>query len=167
MTTPDEQAAEARLRSELAALRELPMPPDVAERIERAVARPTPRKRRPRLLIPLCAAATLVALVFGPTAAGPDTPRPAGRDDELRSTGAVAFGRHGAGPLADPVRRRECLAAVGVPEPGAALLGGVPYTVDGTPGRLLVLGTAVTGRYRLVVVDDACGRLLAHALAGR
>ncbi|MDQ4118525.1 MAG: hypothetical protein M3235_16410, partial [Actinomycetota bacterium] len=87
--------------------------------------------------------------------------------DDLSATGAVAFGRDGAGPLADPARRRDCLAAVGVPEPDAALLGGVPYTVDGTPGTLLVLGTAVTGRYRLVVVDAGCARVVAHAVAGR
>ncbi len=166
MTTADDRAAEDRLRSELAGLRALPMPPDVAERIGLALAEvPGPRRRR-RLAIPLCAAASLVALVVG-LSLGPDTPRPVSRDDDLRSTGAVALGQDGAGPLADPARRRACLTTAGAPEPDAALLGGVPHTVDGAPGTLLVLGTAVTGRYRLVVVDTGCHRVLAESLAGR
>lgn len=167
MTTSDERAAEERLRGELAALRELPMPPAVAERIGLALAEEPRTRRRRRRTLPLCAAASLAALVVGLSLAGADAPRPVGRDDDLRSTGAVAFGRDGAGALVDPARRRACLTAAGVAEPGAALLGGVPYAVDGTPGTLLVLGTAVTGRYRLVVVDAGCGRVLAESLAGR
>lgn len=167
MTTSDERAAEERLRAELASLRALPMPADVAERIGHALAE-VPRARRPRRRTsPLWAAASLVALVVGLSLPGADAPRPVGRDDDLRAAGAVAFGRDGAGALADPARRRACLAAAGAAEPAAALLGGVPYAVDGRPGTLLVLGTAVTGRYRLVVVDAGCGRVLAESVAGR
>ncbi|TCK27671.1 hypothetical protein [Pseudonocardia endophytica] len=199
MTTPED-----RLRSELAALADVPMPPDVADRVERATVRElrsaggsvraelsagpdaatrvpvlpggavgdagaTPsRPRRPRrAALPAAAAVVALAVVAGVAAGGTDPPHTVGREDDLRSTGAVAFGRAGAGDLADPDRRSACLTTAGVPEPDAALLGGVPYTVDGTPGTLLVLGTAVTGRYRLVVVDPACARVLAEATTGR
>ena len=171
MTAPDEQAAESRLRAELAALPELPMPPDVADRITLALSAPpagTPRIRRrtgPR--VALGAAASLAALVLGLSLTGPGRPLPVNRDDDLRSTGHTAFGQDGAGMLADPARRRDCLATAGVPEPDAVLLGGVPYSVDGTPGTLLVLGTDVTGRYRMVVVDAGCRRVLAGAVTGR
>lgn len=171
MTTPDERA-EDRMRAELAALPELTMPPDVADRIALALAQEPSAAQRPArwrraARVALCVAAGLVALVVGLSVAGPDGPRPVSHDDGLRATGAVAFGRDGAGPLADPVRRRACLAGARAPEPDAALLGGVPYAVDGTPGTLLVLGTAVTGRYRLVVVDAGCGRVLAESVIGR
>jgi hypothetical protein len=167
VSTPDD-----RVRAELAALPEVPMPPDVADRIALALAdaddgRVRARRRRARVATPLCAAAALVALVVGLSVSGPATPRSVSRDDDLRSTGADAFGRDGAGALADPDVRRACLAGAGVPEPGAALLGGMPYSVDGTPGTLLVLGTGVIGRYRLVVVDTGCARVLAESLAGR
>lgn len=212
--TPGARTARAveRVRAELAALPEIPMPPDVAERIGRAITdagreqtaitrgsvahgpvtpdrhfsdrsrrhgpRPSDGSRRrrgsrpsrdrlPRRAALVCVAASLVALVAGLTDVRPDAPRPVGRADDLRSAGAVAFGRDGAGVLADPARRRACLTSAGVPEPGAALLGGLPYAVDGTPATLLVLGTDVTGRYRAVVVDTGCRRVLAESVLGR
>ncbi len=179
---PRTAAAVDRVRAELAALPEAPMPPDVADRIARTLggtgasadASPAriPRRSRvaTRAAVVACAAASLIAAIVALPGAGSTDPTPAGSEDELRSAGAVTFGQEGAGALADPVRRRDCLAATGVPEPGAALLGGRPYAVDGTPGTLLVLGTAVTGRYRLVVVDAGCGptggRVLAEAVVG-
>lgn len=160
------------VRAQLAALPEIPMPPDVADRIgaaldgERGRSHPA-RRRAVRRIVPLtCAASVLTALVVTLTFSGP-APQPVGREDDLRSAGTVAFGRDGAGTLADPVRRTDCLTAAGVPDPGAALLGGAPHAVDGTPGTLLLLGTDVTGRYRVVVVDAGCSRVLAQAVVGR
>jgi hypothetical protein len=172
VTTPED-----RLRSELAGLADLPMPADVADRIEHATTRELlssggivplrARWRRVRAAVPIAAAAVAVVLAGAVADDGADTPRTVAQGDDLRATGAVAFGRDGAGALADPAARRACLTGVGVPEPGAALLGGMPYAVDGTPGTLLVLGTGETGRYRLVVVDPACARVLAQAVTGR
>lgn len=187
----------ARLRAALADLDPAPMPADVAARIGATLAeaqrapephtepglrsgtgrlgrRPSSGSRRGaarRLRVALSAglaAAALVAVFSASPSAGP---RPVGEESELQAAGVSAVGTREAGPLTDPALRTACLAAAGVPEPGATLLGGRPYVVDGRPGTLLVLGTEVRGRFRLLVVEQGCGpaggRVLAGATAGR
>lgn len=184
MSRPERDVTE-RVRAELAALAGPPMPPSVAARVGAALTeaqrpargrrtRPTaaiPRRARPALLAGLAAASVAAVTAVAVAASVPAGPRAASEDSELQAAGASAIGARDAGPLEDPARRRACLSAADVPDPGATLLGGRPHAVHGEPGILLVLGTPVRGRFRLVVVDPACGpaggRLLAGATVGR
>ncbi|MDN5919590.1 MAG: hypothetical protein L0I76_31580 [Pseudonocardia sp.] len=170
----------ARMRAELAALGAPAMPADVTARIGAALAAAEVRTaRRPARAVPgrgavlagLVAAAVVAVTAFAVTVGAPAAPRVAGEETDLQAAGAGALGERGAGPLADPLRRRACLTAAGVPGTTAPLIGARPYAVRGEPGTLLVLGTGVRGRFRLVVVDPACGagtgRLLASTTVGR
>lgn len=197
-TPPPRGSAPEDLAAQLAALGAPPMPADVTARIGAVLAeemrhgpppvrglrdaseaacappppdRPVAGRRRAAVLAGLVAAAVVTVAALVVHAGAPPAPRAVGEESDLHSAGAGAVGERGAGPLADPARRRACLAAAGVPGPEATLLGGRPYAVAGQPGILLVLGTGVRGRFRLVVVDPACGaggaRLLASTTVGR
>ena len=136
---------------------------------ERVNGRRYTRVRRavPAGLVAACVAAIAAAAVLASVPSGPE---PANDESDLWSAGAQALGALDVGPLGEPARRRACLAAVGAGDPDATLLGGRPQTVRGTPGTLLVLGTEVRGRFRLVVVTPDCGprggRLLATTTIG-
>lgn len=124
---------------------------------------------------PLAAAAALAALLAGAVLFG----RPAAPDSvrlsrvDLAAVGTAAVGVTDVGELIDPTRRAACLRAaapIGLP-PDAPLLGGRHVLLDGRPGILLVLPGGELGRFRLVVVDPACGpdggSLLAETTVGR
>ncbi|MET0188645.1 MAG: hypothetical protein ABW212_06580, partial [Pseudonocardia sediminis] len=136
---------------------------------EGTAGRRAPGRPRSAVLAGLVAATVAGVAAVAVTIGAPSSPHVVSEESDLRAAGAGAVGEQGAGPLADPARRRACLTSAGVPDPGAALLGGRPYAVRGEPGTLLVLGTGVRGRFRLLVVDcDAGrGRLLASTTAGR
>jgi hypothetical protein len=67
------------------------------------------------------------------------------------------------GPLADPARRAACLARSDAPDDVA---GGRTVRYEGEPGVLLVLSTGTLGRFRVLVVDDACSAVLADTVLG-
>ncbi|MFP5069285.1 hypothetical protein ACLFMI_06420 [Pseudonocardia nantongensis] len=168
------------VRAALAALGPARMPDDVAARIRarltdeigagpppdplpatgpaRARRRPGRPVRAGLSLLATAAAAVLVAvpLTGGDRASDPVPVRTTGPlADELRA--AAGDAGEPAGPLADPVRRHACLTAAGVTDPGAPLVAGRRHPVAGRPGVLLVLGTPVAGRFRIVVVNPECG----------
>lgn len=156
--------------------------------------RPSRPSRRPRALVAALAAVVLTGLAGGVAAltAGPPTvsaPAPptvqavspssppadlpvVHRDDLPSALRAGLGGRADAagGPLADPVRLTECLAAHGVP-PGVRPAGVRRVLVDGTPRVLMVLPTGVAARFRVLVVGDGCSAAtpltLADAVVGR
>lgn len=140
----------------------------------RGARRPGRRKRardHRAVVAGLVAAAVVAVTAVVVTVGAGAAPRVANEESDLRDAGAGTVGRQGAGALTDPVRRRACLVAAGVPGPESSLLGGRPYAVRGDDGLLLVLGDGVRGRFRLVVVDPGCGpaggRLLAATTVGR
>ncbi len=162
-------------RAELAALPAPALPPAVAQRWSDAleaertapprhapvprhrpvIARPVPVARRP--LVALLAAAVIVgALTVGGLFGGRD-----GRLDVTRvGLAAVArstIGQTDLGPLTDPARRGACLRTAGHPD--AEVLGGLQVRFDGVPGVLLVLPTGDLGRFRVLIVDEACRTL--------
>lgn len=180
-------AALAATRAQLATQPPLTVPPEVAARwtarltpdgggaadLETARQhgryRHRPIRRRPGRAGRAVAAAALVAVLAGVLPTRPDPPGP----DVVRLTridlatvGTSAIGVLDLGELADTRRRAACLQAVGTPT-AAAVLGGRRVLMDGAPGTLLVLGTGVLGRFRIVVVSPSCGTLLAEATVGR
>jgi hypothetical protein len=124
-----------------------------------AVVRPFRR----RALAALVAAAAVVALVAGGVAltAGPE--RTALGRVELVAVARSTIGMDDLGPLADPARRAACLARLGAPDDVA---GGRTVRYEDVPGVLLVLTTGTLGRFRVLVVDDACSAVLADAVVG-
>ena len=102
----------------------------------------------------------------------PEPTAPAVARMDLAAFGRATLGVDDLGPLDDPIRREGCLRAVaptGV-RPDDRVLGGRQVVLDGRPGVLLVLATGVLGRFRLVVVDPACGpdggALMAEVVVG-
>lgn len=141
-------------------------PVPAASRSGRAGTRPPHRAARRRVLSALVAAAAAAALVAGLVVRSDDR-LPVTRI-ELAALARSTVGLDDLGELADPDRRAGCLAAVG--EPGAPVVGGRRVSLDGDPGVLLVLTTGVLGRFRVLVVDAACGpaggSLLAERIVG-
>ncbi len=156
----------AATRADLAGLTPPPVPPPVAARWSAALAdldppAPAVPARRRRLL--LAAAALLVALVGAGVVAvtGALDPRTtvAVTGVDLGAVGRGAIGQRDFGPV-EPVG---CLAGLGVP---GGVAGGRTVRFEGTPGVLLVVTPGERGRFRVVVVDEACSRLLADTLVG-
>lgn len=182
-------AALSITRAELAGLRDPDVPPDVAARWASALAAVAreqkasaaaqpPRwfRRVPRpLWFAVAAAAVVVSCVLIPTAlrsghaADPGAVLAIAHID-LADAGRAAVGEADFGALADPQRRAECLQAVGV-DPSVTVLGGRRVLLENKPGVLLVLATGKLGQFRLLVVDEPCGRhggtvLADHTLGG-
>lgn len=134
-------------------------------------------RRRRRVLTAALGALVVVATVTGvvlagggtrdrpaPTAAptvpsAPTVPRgPApvsvSAADPVRALRA-GLGAADPGPLADPARRADCLAAHGLPA-GTVPIGTRQVVLDGRPGTLLVLTTGVAARFRVLVVGPDC-----------
>jgi hypothetical protein len=82
---------------------------------------------------------------------------PALRRDDGPAALRAGLGRTDPGPLADPVRLADCLAAHGVP-PDVRPVGAREVVVDGVPGVALVLPTGVAARFRVLVVGAGCAR---------
>lgn len=118
-------------------------------------------RRVPGVLVAAAAAAALVAglLAVRPAERFPVT------GVELAAVARSTVGLDDLGELTDPDRRAGCLAAVGEPE--APVVGGRRVSLDGDPGVLLVLTTGVLGRFRVLVVDAACGPAGGSVLAER
>jgi anti-sigma factor RsiW len=171
----------AATRAELAGLPAPTAPPQVRQRwaaaLEAEGARPRSPGRAPAVLRRVAAAAAVLAvaatgllLVSGPEAAPPPVVALARVD--LAGAGTAAVGVADLGPLADPARRAACLRAIGPTGARAddAVLGGRRVLLEGQPGVLVVLATGTLGRFRLVVVDPACGAaggtLLAEVVVG-
>lgn len=139
-----------------------------------AQRRPAPSRRyRRRLLVALLTGA-LVATGTGLLARPATSPEPGVltfAQVDLAALGTTAVGIWDLGALEDPARRAGCLAAVNRGVPGDPVLGGRRVLMDGRPGVLLVLGTGILGRFRLLVVDPACGpgggTLLTETIVGR
>jgi len=156
----------AATRAELGALAPPRVPPPVAARWSAALADldppapVVPPRRRPVLL---AAAALLVALLGAGVlvATGALDPRTtvAVTGVDLGAVGGGAIGQRDFGPV-EPVG---CLAGLGVP---GGVVGGRPVRFEGTPGVLLVVTTGERGRLRVVVVDEACSRVLADTRIG-
>jgi hypothetical protein len=68
------------------------------------------------------------------------------------------------GPLTDPERRAQCLAALGYP-PGIKVLGGRPQDVGGRRGVLILLPSDVPGSVVGLVVSPECDAAHAGLLA--
>lgn len=68
----------------------------------------------------------------------------------------TGLGRADYGPLADPDRRAGCLAAQADP-PVTAPVGAREVVLDGRSAVLFVFTTGVAARFRVLVVDAACG----------
>lgn len=121
-----------------------------------------PRARASAVTALLTAAALVVglviALVRGPGGAVEVT------RVELAAVARSTIGGTDLGPYTEVPRRAACLATAGHAD--APVLGGRRVRLDGAPGVLLVLSTGVLGRFRVLVVDDAC-RTLADELVGR
>lgn len=136
--------------------------------------RPTPSRRpRRRLLVALLTGA-LIAVGTGLLARPAPSPEPGVltfAQVDLAALGTTVVGVRDLGALDDPARRAGCLAAVNRSVPGDPVLGGRRVLMDGRPGVLLVSGTGILGRFRLLVVDPACGpsggTLLAETVVGR
>ncbi len=110
-----------------------------------------PTRRRRRVLGSLVAVAVVVAGVL--LARSDD--RLSVTRVELAAVARSTVGLDDLGELTDPDRRDACLAAVGSAD--AEVAGGRRVTLDGEPGVLLILTTGVLGRFRVLVVDAACG----------
>jgi hypothetical protein len=156
----------AATRAELGALTPPPVPPLVAARWSAALADldpPAPAARSRRRPVLLAAAALLVALLGAGVlvATGGLDPRTtaAVTGADLGAVGRGAIGSRDFGP----VEPAACLAGLRVP---GGVAGGRPVRFDGTPGVLLVVTTGERGRFRAVVVDEACSRTLADAVIG-
>lgn len=158
----------AATRAELAALPTPPVPPGVADRWAAALdaaprpARtdPEPVRARPRGSGPrlprraVGAVLTVAAAVTGVLLARPDGRLVIDRV-ELSAVARSTIGVDDLGELTDPVRRAACLSAVGRADD--AVLGGRRVRLDGEQAQLLVLSTGTLGRFRVLVVDLACG----------
>lgn len=121
-----------------------------------------PRRRRPMRPALVAAAVLLVAVVtVGIVRSGADD-RQVVSGVQLAGAAVAARGVQDAGAFADPARRAACLLAVapGI-RPDAPLLGATRVRYEGAQGVLLLLGTGRLGVFDVVVVDDACGVLLA------
>jgi len=190
---PEVGSALAATRAQLAAEPEITVPPEIAARWVAAVAddsaaahrtrrstgpgRPVPARPMRRrwtsarssgvLGAAVASVAVLAGMLLVPTP-GSDVLHLARID--LAAAGAATVGATDTGALAAPQRRAACLRSVGVAA-GSALLGGRRVLLDGRPGLLLVLGTGELGRFRVVVVDPACGPdggvLIAESTIGR
>lgn len=171
----DPQAASAlaaltATRTELAGLPAPPVPPDVAARWAAALhAAPHPRAaRRPDAGRPRVrpravgsrprrvagAVLAVAAVVAGVLLARPDDGLVVSRV-ELAAVARTTIGVDDLGGLTDPVRRAGCLTAVGRADD--EVLGGRRVRLEGEQALLLVLGTGTLGRFRVLVVDPACG----------
>lgn len=175
-------AALDRTRADLAdhAARTPAMPASLAADLARALANESvaDRRRRPRALVVAAAVVVLVvgALVGvlvvnggdpapreqagGPTStlgAPPPPDAPVLRAGDAPSALRAGLGRADYGPLADPARLADCLAAHGVPA-GVRPVGAREVVVDGAPGVALVLPTGVAARFRVLVVGPGCAR---------
>lgn len=133
----------------------------------------SPRRRRRPLLVALLTGA-LIAAGTGLLTRPDPSPEPSVltfAQVDLAALGTTVVGVRDLGALDDPTRRAGCLAAVNRGVPGDPVLGGRRVLMDGQPGVLLVLGTGILGRFRLLVVDPACGpgggTLLAETVIGR
>ncbi len=133
----------------------------------------SPRRHRRPLLVALLTGA-LIAAGSGLLARPAPSPEPGVltfAQVDLAALGTTVVGVRDLGALDDPVRRAGCLAAVNRGLPGDPVLGGRRVLMDGRPGVLLVVGTGILGRFRLLVVDPACGpgggTLLAETVVGR
>lgn len=158
----------AATRAELGALTAPPVPPQVAARWSAALAElepPAPAvPLRGRVRPVLVAAAVLVAALLGAgvlVVTGAVDPRTtvALTGVDLGEVGRGTIGQRDFGPV-EPVG---CLAGLGVP---GGVVGGRPVVLDGTPGVLLVVASGERGRFRVLVVDEACSRALADAPVG-
>jgi hypothetical protein len=156
----------AATRAELGALAPPPVPPLVAARWSAALAdldppAPAVPARHRRVL--LAAAALLVALlgagVLVVTGALDPRTTVAVTGVDLGAVGRGAIGQRDFGP----VEPAGCLAGLGVP---GGVAGGRTVRFQGTPGVLLVVTPGERGRIRVVVVDEACSRLLADTPIG-
>ncbi len=156
----------AATRAELGALAPPPVPPLVAARWSAALAdldppAPAPTVRSRRRPVLLAAAALLVALLGAGVLVATGGPDPrttaAVTGADLGAVGRGALGSRDFGPV-EPVA---CLAGLRMP---GGVAGGRPVRFDGTPGVLLVVTTGERGRFRAVVVDEACSRTLADTV---
>jgi len=169
---PARRAALDAVRAGLAGLADPPVPPEYAARWSAALAaegdRPasgsaeplaptrTARRRWPR---PAAVAALLLGALLVAGVPGTGSPSPEVDRVGLAAAALAALGSTDVGELADAERRAGCLRALpdaGV-APEATLLGGRRVTYAGRAAVLLVLATGERGRFRVVVVDPACG----------
>ncbi|MDN5747107.1 MAG: hypothetical protein L0H64_01025 [Pseudonocardia sp.] len=171
LADPQAAAALAALtatRAELAGLPAPPVPPDVAARWaaaldaapRRETACPEPARARPRVLGSrprrrvAGAVLAVAAVVAGVLLARPDDRLVISRV-ELAAVARSTIGVDDLGGLADPATRAGCLTAVGRVDD--EVLGGRRVRLDGEQALLLVLSTGTLGRFRVLVVDPACG----------
>jgi hypothetical protein len=150
------------------------MPGSLHADLARALAA-EPRPRPPRRRALLMAAAVVVLVLAGvaviagladgaapreqagpaPTVSTAPPGVPALRRDDGPAALRAGLGRTDPGPLADPARLADCLAAHGV-APGVQVVGAREVVVDGAPAVALVLPTGVAGRFRVLVVGAGC-----------
>ncbi len=161
----------AATSAELAAAPPVPLPAGTAERWsalvdglhELADEEPTGIDPAPRWRLPVAVAAVAAALVVvaAGVAALSATERPTVTDAQLVRESLATRAVPGAGELADPARRAECLAAVAPRvQPDAPLVGGRQVRYAGRPATLLLLGTGRLGQFTAVVVEEGCSALL-------
>jgi hypothetical protein len=158
----------AATSAELAAAPPVPLPAGTAERWSALVdglhelpeEEPEPVSRW-RLPVALTAVAAALVVVAAGVAALSAPERPTVTDAQLVSEALATLAVPGAGELADPARRAECLAAVAPRvRPDAPLVGGRQVRYAGRPATLLLLGTGRLGQFTAIVVEDGCGALL-------
>lgn len=164
----------AATRAELRALPSMQVPPDVLARWTDSVGGESVDvmyitdlsrigERRIRLVLVAAVAAVLAGAVGIGIADVPTDPGPHGDPVGLAAEGTAAAGTLDIGPLTEPRRLSGCLRAAGLPD--ATVIGGRAVLIGERPGILLVLATDEQGRFRLVVVDPACGPGGADVLA--
>lgn len=163
-----------------------PMPPEVVERIDRAIASERlsadviPLKPRrstmPRAWIGVAAAVLVLAGVSAfavPRLIG----SPAGESvvaaplvlDADQVDSQIAFGiigRRDAGVLSDPVRLAHCLQANGISD-GVPVLGSSEVRIDGRTGTLLILPGSTPPALIALAVGNECGVGVSDTLARR
>lgn len=159
----------AATRAELADVPTPPVPPGVADRWAAALdAAPRPARTDPDPVVrarrrgsgprlprrAVGAVLTVAAAVTGVLLARPDDRLVIDRV-ELSAVARSTIGVDDLGELTDPARRAACLSAVGRADD--AVLGGRRVRLDGEQAQLLVLSTGTLGRFRVLVVDLACG----------
>ncbi|MGX7730365.1 hypothetical protein ACWPOB_13995 [Rhodococcus sp. 2H158] len=151
-----------------------PIPPEVAARIDAALAADAAARRRRRWLLAAAGtgAAAAVAIGFAVTAHGagrPDAAAPMaapaaaapasaapGADVLDPATWRAMIGTSDTGPLSDHAVLRECLEANGIDE-SRPLLGSRTIRFDGREAVALVLGDAASPRLTALVVGTGCG----------